>query len=534
MDAHTAASHLLQASSPTSDPFQLFHAPIYSLPPELIVYIIQYVLEPDTRLRGLVQLSQVCREWRMILDDAPFLWASINAAEGGPPVSIAFVRAMNAPLILEYRDKTALINRPTFFRLAGERIGHWKSLSVYLSGYSGSWDVILNDLETRTAPRLEELLLHGGYVMEERMDQVTLFGGASAPASLKKLSLSHIAIDIAALHLRGLKSLNLHAIPEITSLRLFEIMVESPHIEAMELNHISSLTGSIQSDSDRHRYSNISLSHLTHLAVVDLPISFLNLLLSTIQLPTLRTMELDCEIQSQPTSQLLSVGLRHQVSTLAAIVSGAQNYKVTLCSHNYYQITIGGFDITFFMDVLSMDHFQECFDWISKFVGVPLKELPLELDLDDCDPEPSYLEWFSRRTNATKLRLYSDPYCGTPLERIIPYLGRPTLVTPVIWLVPRVEILTTNLVWHEGNLDIVEMLERRYSTQDHPELAAPTPFREIRLSYGGKGSSGWPHVNQEFMAEVARIAQGADVYWEGQKWLDLDFSDITTANDCSP
>ncbi|KAG9013109.1 hypothetical protein FRB90_006248 [Tulasnella sp. 427] len=223
MDAHTAPSRLLQASSPTSDRVQLFHAPTYSLPPELIIDI------------GMAHDPRECI----------FTLGLNQRSRRRAAVSIAFVRTMDTPLTLEYREKTASVNRRTFFKLAGEWIGSWKSLSVYLSGYSRSWEAILNDLETRTAPRLEALLLHGGYVMEEGMDQVTLFGGASTPASLKKLSLSHIAIDIAALHLRGLKSLNLHTIPEITSVRLFETMVESPHIEALELNNISSLTGSI-------------------------------------------------------------------------------------------------------------------------------------------------------------------------------------------------------------------------------------------------------------------------------------------------
>ncbi|KAG8985671.1 hypothetical protein FRB90_004509 [Tulasnella sp. 427] len=528
-----ALLHPSQSAPSYATDTRAYNSSIYRLPQELFVDIFIKVLEPETRLQDLIRLAQVCRVWRLILVDAEFLWATINGIEGNPAVSIALERAGRAPLFLEYREthRTVKGDVKTFLQLAAERATQMKSIVVELQARSWSWDDVLGDLQRKPMPRLEVLHLRGVHWMETE-EEITLFGSDSAPAGLQNVTLGNIAMNFASLHLNGLKSLDLHQVPDITSVCLMSILVESPCIETVTLSDLSSLTGWPPSNPDQHQYSNILLAHLRNLVVYDLPTSFLNLLFSSIKMPELHTLELTHDIRRQTASQVLSISMGHQLSTLAAITSNIQNYKLTLCSKSYCRIKVGGLDVTLYIDAFSMDHFLECFDWLSKLVSTPLKDLPLELDLDDLEPDPFYLEWFTRQMIVTKLTVYSEPYFGDALL-IIPFLGRPTVNTPVTWLVPQVEVFQANILKDDGYYDIVEMLRRRYSSHEHPGLAAPRPFREIRLSFGEKG--GWEppdlNVNLKFLTDVAQIARGADVYWEDQKWPDFDLASPTTSGD---
>ncbi|KAG8964021.1 hypothetical protein FRC00_004049 [Tulasnella sp. 408] len=174
-----------------------------------------------------------------------------------------------------------------------------------------------------------------------------------------------------------------------------------------------------------------------------------------------------------------------------------------------------------------MDHFNETFTWLADLLGVTLAEIPLHLVLNDCNPDLSYLEWFTHRTNLTTLTLSANSFLGSGLEDIIPFLGNPTPSPSSAWLLPQVEVFKTNLVHPQSKDQIADMVKRRQSISPQsseltgPPVASPKRFREIWLAYGGRDSS-VSQVDEGFLLKVVRAAEGADVYWEGKKWAVSD------------
>ncbi|KAG8981367.1 hypothetical protein FRB90_007303, partial [Tulasnella sp. 427] len=487
-------------------PPQAVDPPIHRLPLELVVDLALWIVGPNTRTRDLMQLAQVCQRWRTLLCGTPALWASINAAEGTKAFSKAFQMAGDAPLDLEYRHMTGWEVREAFFELAGERVQQWRSLLLDLtldsSGICFS-PPILNYGPSPTSPAAVYLRKVGD----------------SGLLNLKEISLIEIAIDIAALHLTGLQSLTLQGIPGVTPTAIFDALTASPSIQTIALHDLSSLTGWTLTSSDPPN-SRLSLGRLRQLSLKRLHISVINLFLSLIEAPQLRTLVLHCNLQGQSPTQLQCDRWCRQILPSS---SAAETVAVTVAfiwTALEYSVIIGRLDMTLFNAGCSDHDLQDCFDWISNAVGQPLHHVPLTLQLRGRHPQPRLLEWFTRYANVTNLNLYDTEWGD--LKQIIPSLGLPTASMPTTFLVPGIEVLKTNLVWAHSNPELVEMLERRYSSPVAPGVTAPKPLRELRLSSikGGLDPTRREFVSRVLLGNIAWMMQGADFYWEGEKWTE--------------
>ncbi|KAG9048126.1 hypothetical protein FS837_000697 [Tulasnella sp. UAMH 9824] len=505
--------------SPTLD--SNYEPPIHRLPPEIIVDVVRSSVRWDTRIQDLIRLTLVCKYWSAIIHNATVLWATIDAAEGPSLVLKALKTAKGALLDLTFHYKTAQMNWSAFFMSVIGCMEHWRTLNVDLS--LADWNSMLENFNKGAPPSLEALHLSSPAGQWSR--GTGLFGENRAPPRLKEISLVNIPIKLAPLQLSGLKSFTIDRVAMVSAENVLNVVQGSPAIESIYFRCAVDFPPSHQASPHSGAFGSTSthLNSLIHLSLLDLPMPSLNLVLSTIAAPHLQTLEIDCELQEASIAELLE-GLRRQLATISRLAANAQTFKVCLSSYACYQIVIGGFDLTLLMDELPVNASEETFDWVCNHLGRPLKDLPAHLMAIDWEPEiPSRLEWFTHHLTITQLRLHSDPYFGTALETIIPFLCRPTTSTPVTWLLPQVEIIETNLVWGAGNDDIVEMIENRHSAEDGKDgVAAPKAFREIWLSYGGKGYRNSPSVDPEFFREVHRVANGADVYWEKEKLTDMN------------
>ncbi|KIO26610.1 hypothetical protein M407DRAFT_24057 [Tulasnella calospora MUT 4182] len=495
--------------------------PVHRLPPEILVEIVHHSIEPGTCLRDLIRLTLVCKRWNIIVEGAAVLWGNIDADEGPSAIRKALEMAKDTPLDITFNEATADIMREDFFKSIGERIAQWRSFAVALR--FRHWRFVLEDLKNGEAPKLETLCLSGRRGLEGSGDAITLFGGRSGPPKLRDVTLAYIPINLASLQLSGLRSLTLERTRGISSTDIINIITGSPNIESIRLQRLEFLDAEAPSQQVFSRPASfgnpsIQLPSLLYLSLDDIPASFLSLLLSSIVVPQLQTFRVDCELEEPGDAQLLLAGLHHHTPIMARLVANAQIFEINVSFLACYHIIIGGLDITLLLDDLPCHHSQETLDWVFTHLGKPVEDIPFHLFLDDWEPELAHLEWLARRITPTKLTVYSHPYYGTDPEKIIPSLSRPTSSTPVTWLFPRVEIIKTNLVWENGNADIVEMIRSRHSAKDGKDgVAAPVPFREIWLSFGGKGSCKSSPLTLEFLQEVQRVANGADVYWEKEK-----------------
>ncbi|KAG8967205.1 hypothetical protein FRC05_002280, partial [Tulasnella sp. 425] len=501
------------------------HVSIHILPAEIIVEIVHLCIQSPRPLQDLIRLALVCRRWRMITEGTAFLWGTIDAAAPSGLVRKALRMVKDAPLDLTFNEATAKMNQEDFFKSIGEKVTLWRSLVVHLESRSG--DFALSDLETTTPPNLEILHLVLEYRAWDSRDTMDLFGGNSISSRLKELSLACIPIRLASLRFGGLKFLTLVAIPAISSSDIITVLVESPLLETVQLQELDplivpivlsrGLASMVHPDDEA-----IQLASLSHLSLKYLDVPFLNFLFSTIAVPQLRSLCIICEEQDIPIEQLLSVGMRHLTPILPRITSDTPTFTITISYFGYYQIRIGGLDLTFYLDNPVMDHFQDTLNWISNHLGRALQDIPLYLHLDSLLPDPTYLQLLTDRTTVTKLTLRCDPYYGPDgAKNIIPFLSRPMPSPSTEWLVPHAEILDTNIVNEHGNPDIVDMIEKRNSADvglDGGGTVTPRPFREIWLAYGGKWNPDRRRPNIAFLREVQGVARGAVVYWEQGKW----------------
>ncbi|KAG9046458.1 hypothetical protein FS837_004385 [Tulasnella sp. UAMH 9824] len=495
------------------------------LPLEIFENILYLCVGFATPVRDLVTLQLVCRSWHDAIANAGFLWGTINSEEGWPAFHKALEMARDSLLEITCTarfGRSMKIDHNEFFEVARERISQWGSL-VILAPRCGP---ALAALRTQKPPNLRKLHLIALSHMHLREEEMVIFGGEPA-AGLKDFRLTGVPIHITSLQLAGLKSLHLEELPSVSAAEIITLITQSPTLEIL---HLALLAGAVLPTEPVTGQPNLASNHriqlpfLTSLHLSVLPRPFLNLLLSMLIFPQLRRLTVCCEVDEQPAAQFLAVGMQHLVSLLRSIIVDSQTYKVVLSSSDYYTICIGGFSITITFSHFSMDHFQETHDWLSNHLELDLANLPLHLNLENGDPEPLYLEWFTHRTNVTKLTVNRRWSIDTAIERIIPFLGRPISPSPSApssyWLLPRVEIMVTNLVLRNFNPDLVDMIEKRQSASQISSIGfdgpLPKRLKEIWLSYGGRYPPGPPPMD-ELLSEIVGVAGGADVYWVGKK-----------------
>ncbi|KAG8910122.1 hypothetical protein FRC00_008828 [Tulasnella sp. 408] len=494
------------------------------LPIEILETILQLCVGLQTPVRDLLTLQLVCRSWRDIIANASFLWSTINAAEGELALRKALQMAKNSPLNITFIEKSNKTDQSKFFKLVGERVDQWSSLVVQ----SRRSDAALAVLPTQKPLNLKTLHVTARHTISPRKRDTVLFGGSPA-VGLKDLRLTNVSIQLTSLHLAGLKALHLEGIPFVSAGEIIMIITQSPTLEILHLARLKDAglsTEPITGHPDLVSQPPIQLTFLIKLHLSALPLSFINLLLSILVVPQLRHFNVECNVDERPAARFLAVGMQHLLPILRPIAAASQRYEAVLSVWGYYTISIGELTVTMTLSSteFSMDHFQETYDWLSSHVEIKLNDLPLHLNLHDWNPEPSYLEWFTQRTNITKLTLYSNPWFGTNLESLIPCLSRPTSPSSSSpspkWLLPQVTVLVTNLVFDDRNSDIVDMIEKRHSASPLSSAGVdgplPTRFKQIWLAYGGRYPPGPPPMDA-FLSEVVRVAGGVDVYWEGRK-----------------
>ncbi|KAG8974232.1 hypothetical protein FRC05_007808 [Tulasnella sp. 425] len=217
-------------------------------------------------------------------------------------------------------------------------------------------------------------------------------------------------------------------------------------------------------------------------------------------------------------TDLLTPAMSHMIPALQSIASKAENIRVDLHWDRHYQIDVGRLRIGLEHPSTLYIHSRAVLDWLRERMGPDFSDLPITLCLYDCMPTPSYLQHFSSAVKVTTLSLQGDPY--GPLWIMIRFLSEPHMSIQDGWLLPELETLDTNLTLEAGNLVIVEMLRARHGLVEAGNRATTLPkhLREIRLKCRGTTNDPNPIPDPKFMQDLQKAADGADVYWCGQKW----------------
>ncbi|KAG8946558.1 hypothetical protein FRC04_011616 [Tulasnella sp. 424] len=513
----------LSAYNPRDTPAPKDHLPpIHRTPNEIILHIIHtYVKDSAYPVRDLSALTLVCRRWRAIVEDASFLWGRIDASEGLAAVRKGLRMAKGAALHITYTQRRSKTDQSAFFKAIGERISQWRSLVV--NARQGKHCAAI--LETTIPPRLEKLHLSGNPALWGRShdEPLILFGGAAAPPGLQDVHLEDIPIAVTPLKLACLTSLELGGIYDLSISEILRILSDSPGLETLTLASMEDLVPDTALNLPPDW--TIQLPSLSRLFLIYLSDAFTHLFLSTLAAPHLQQLHVECDMEGIPSSQLLNDNLTRLVPTLTSLVSTASEIKVTITRESGYKILAGGLEIDMDLVDNALLHFQDSFEWLSSHLGRRLRILPIHLRIDNCNSNIAYLEWFTSRAVVTKLTLWPNSTwdVNPGIEGIISLLSNPIPSSPTSWYLPYLETFVTNSVRPSGSPTIVQMINRRHTTnreQGEGGLGVPKRFTEIRLSRGMLLNpiqrSLRPTV--EFLKAVVTAGEGAEVFWEGKKW----------------
>ncbi|KAG9023897.1 hypothetical protein FS837_005591 [Tulasnella sp. UAMH 9824] len=472
-----------QNSMPTAYDSTYSNTPVHDRIPREIFEIILYLcVDSEQPVRNLANLQLVCRSWRDIILEASFLWGTITTFEGRRAFDKALRMAKKSSLDIVFFDvylnTWSIMDQWTtldFFTKAGEKINQWRSLEIQ----AGNMGEALAFIQTQNPPP------------------------NCAP------------INILSLGLAGLKSLILRNIPSATAADIVTILTNSPALISLRLANFVNALLREQPHTDKPNPSPIHLPFLVDLQLKDLPLPFLDFLLSNLAVPQLRSLQLI----DKPSviAQLLNLKTGNLSTTLTSVTSGTRNYEMFL--YGGCKITIGGLLIQLTSEVglrhHTMDNLGETFGRLSDHLrGLGLAELPLHLTFRSYVPVLSGLEWFTHKTNVTSLTFSCGVRRNDDLNTVMPLLGRPTSGPSPMWLLPQVEVFKIDLGTTELRRLVVDMIKERHDALPDPGVQGTVPelLREIWLYH--YGDCALPSPLEEIMTEVVRAAKGADVHWE--------------------
>ncbi|KAG8921345.1 hypothetical protein FRC01_000296 [Tulasnella sp. 417] len=536
----TAVPHALgqEGLGAASGPSTLEGTPtwINLLPHELLLLIFELYAGVDTPVQHLVTLTLVCKPWQDIVEDAPNLWRCISGMEGSKRVRKGLERAKDSLLEINYSKNNAKTGQGAFFAEISGRIARWKSF-ILATDNPGPAVTLLT---TTVAPNLRTFHLKVPWGQRHENEPVTLFRGESAPPRLADFRVRFIRVIVEPLRLSGLRSFELHEMPIISAKEVLRVLAASPALERCYLSGLASLND-FEPEHGRELLKRedptIKLSHLRSLTLTILPVSFIHLLLSKIQAPTLQWCTVDCNIDwhhQSPKSELFTAQISHLTSAVTALTSKAQKIEITSYSNNHWILYVGSLSIGLGGLAFQYNHIEETLDWLFNCLDGQLKTLPIGLAYFELDVDSRWFTRLSSNLKITRLDVWGDPFSNRVRDDrsqdIISLLSQPLTSEPNQWLLPELESINLNVINADGKSKILEMVKARHSSIEAQrkkgpgDIAVVRPFREILLRGGSNKVSREVGPHAEFLDELQKAASDAEIWWEEVKWVGSDDS----------
>ncbi|KAG8945863.1 hypothetical protein FRC04_012223 [Tulasnella sp. 424] len=269
--------------------------PIHQLPVELLVTILKdsiyYAPYSHYHIR-LSELSQVAWYWRDIIQSTPSMWSVVSNINPAAVITAALEKSKMSPLDIDMSRSRGLgyqipayelgLSNDVFLDLVHPRITQWRSFHLRVD-----FELFLTRLQD-PAPNLEEVILERPFLLSfhpQEIGDAILFAG-SAPR-LRLVNLSGIPFQWCSALLRGLKSLALEHM-EVSWTDLFDVLCLCPG-----LAHVSFvwLHGHLPTDLESSSPPQITLAHLLHIRLENVPVLIASCVLHPRQMECCRRLE---------------------------------------------------------------------------------------------------------------------------------------------------------------------------------------------------------------------------------------------------
>ncbi|KAG9001037.1 hypothetical protein FRB90_011686 [Tulasnella sp. 427] len=460
---------------------------IDSLPEELLLEVFRIVIPQRGRMKDLVRLSGVCRRWRTIVECVPTLWSEIDGDDGLPFVRKALKLSKDVLLDITYPEilgLRVLQDKIDFVEEVLGSISRWRSLKMS----ADDLDLAMIAPAMASAPQLESLQLwlhisHFDFHYNPSLKRLHLFGGPDCLPRLKYLDLAHLPIAIAPLQLSGLKSLIMQDIAPVSDEEIFQVLSHSQELELLGLqwpddSQLPTSTG------EPPNSPFIELPCLSEFRLMRTPEEFGRRLLSSIVVLNLRHLEIGEVHPTHPIFDMVSPNIHHQRTVLAPLTTGNHEIKM-VGDADECRVEVGG--LTIWTRNQEQEPITSNIEPVVDLAGPWNREAFRHADGDE-----------------------------SQISDLLHELAWPNESSANGWMLPQLEVLEINLVPAERNDDLVATIKARNAAAAKGGIGAPKRLREIRLTTYEDNEPSPP--DPRFKRALMKAADGADVYWYGEKW----------------
>ncbi|KAG9049741.1 hypothetical protein FS837_009275 [Tulasnella sp. UAMH 9824] len=504
---------------------------IHDLPIELLLSIFRLSFAVTNLQQDRCRLSLVCRYWRDIVQESPYLWTEISGNDDVPYIRRSIAKSGDLPIDVYYlgfgpkRIKTHL---PKYLEEVIPQLSRCRSIS--LQSYLDRLDQLLNPLsvglDSAAVPYLEGLSLEGSASHRSGCEtgaEILRLPAMTAFPKLHRLDTTGLSSKLchSGLPLNRFLSLSLIDIINLTMEQLLDVLQNSPSLERLELGRSPTRRPS------QPTVTPIHLPRLMALHLIFMPVSVSNYLLSTIHAPNCSELLISSDFPESlddvvgdclftrttehffPVMRTLLTCGRHKDIDISR--GDAQRMALLLKFHDDYcddPLDHGPLRLHFRLH--SVQQVEHTVRWLVHYLEPDMPKISIRLYMDRFE-EVHLMDLFDSHMTVTHfaLRIRDDPDAIRP-HPILTHMARPTFSR---WPLPEMVDFVYGIVGEDKLQDEAaqKMLQDRYgssgvnsgNSSDGPSngILQPKPLKRIRIvSEIGAGSS--------VLGEVEKILPG--------------------------
>ncbi|KAG8937706.1 hypothetical protein FRC00_001959 [Tulasnella sp. 408] len=442
----------------------------------------------------------------MGLQGSALLWTDISAQSGKTYIRRVLELSKPSAIDLDYPAYTkAQTNLEKFIAVAGPHIARWRSLTIAVKFHPQSWEKALAPLITVQAPILESLeLCWVGTSNAALPNPITLFGGASAPSTFKRLTLHGVQVAVETLNLSGLISLKLGRVANISTLQLLDIIRNSPWLETLSLWEVTSI------GSQSSAIPPIELPKLDSLTLYLLDAGGENFILSTIRIPNRGRLYICNDLQGDNVqSTLFTPTIAHILHTTSFTADPkSPDIEVEVRDGDFCFIRFREMELELYMNV--EDQMQGILGWLAEMLGseaagcsvrlmIDPSDVDVDVDLDRLIAVPSPLFFKELSAPGQLFGLFLQAFCDTTLQPAEPGSSN--------WPLLQMESLTIDFDTTESQEEFISMLR---SCHGEPSDEAESRWQAMNLK--SVELRGGPII-EGLVEEITRILGEVNVFW---------------------
>ncbi|KAG8975719.1 hypothetical protein FRC05_005237 [Tulasnella sp. 425] len=528
--------------SPRHPPARLMEQQIgiQDLPIELLLSIFRLSFDITTLRQDRCRLSLVCRSWRDIVQESPYLWTEISGHDKIHYTETSLAKSKDLPIDIYYLSTTGS-QLPThlthFVYKVTPFLSRSRSISlITLSDMFHSFPRVFVALQSKPALHLESLVLkeHPSQRWGHRPgDNPLQLPEMSAFPKLRRLEIDGMPCTLSprGLGLHNVLSLNLVDVIGVSAEQLLDVLRNSPSLESLELGR-SPVTCPAHTT-----LTPIHLPHLTTLHLIFMPIPVSNFFLSTIHAPNCSKLSISSNFAQLPDrdvvkGSLFTTSTNHFTPILRTLLTRGRYKDIDITTSTggktEFLLQFHDWDRSYpaSKTILRLDfglnptQIEETVRCLGDYLPKDVLEISIRLRMNSFE-DLHVMKLLDSYTTITHLgfQLIGPSFGPIAPNHILIHMSQHTQSG---WPLPNLEVFVYESLedteWYECQDEaMLDMLRRRHlSSSEGPdnERIRPRPIKRVRLRFSGRREAYLlGEVRKILRAVETEIVTGGATFW---------------------